>query len=115
MHVRVVAPSGCFDRDRFDAGVQALKAAGFQVSFNDGVSAREAYLAGDDALRTGDFEDALGCRPDVIWAVRGGSGSGRIVAQVANALPEKLPILVGFSDITVWHEREQQQLSSAYV
>jgi muramoyltetrapeptide carboxypeptidase len=103
--VRAVAPSGCFDRDTFLAGVALVERAGFRVSYNDSIFARRLYLAGDDARRAGELEQALR-DPSVhaIWTARGGYGAARFIARVDPELVRaSSPWLVGFSDATALH------------
>lgn len=68
------------------------------------------YNANDDETRTRLFLDALN-NPDVrvLWALRGGYGSGRLLDAVAKAAPpEKKKILVGYSDMTFLHQLVQR-------
>ncbi len=108
MQIRIVAPSGPVTEERLDGGIALLEEAGFRVTSSPAVRARDGYLAGDDAMRTRDFIDALNDAPDVIWAARGGYGAGRIAHEIAKHCDGPLPVLVGFSDTTVLHCLWQQ-------
>ncbi|MFN0061504.1 MAG: LD-carboxypeptidase [Myxococcaceae bacterium] len=100
--VRVVAPAGPFEREAFEAGVVHLRAR-YDVVFDDGVFAKQRYLAGDDAHRLTGLNEALGdenCR--AVFCARGGYGAMRLLSRLNL---ERLPLrwLVGFSDITALH------------
>lgn len=103
--VRVIAPSGCFDRAVFEAGLPHLEKAGLKVRFDPGLFARHLYLAGDDARRQGELTAAL-AEPGVraLWTARGGYGATRIVHALEPAqVRASGRTLVGFSDATALH------------
>jgi len=103
--VRVVAPSGCFDPARFHTGVSLLEAAGLRVAYDDGIFARERYLAGDDARRLRELEAALADREaKALWTARGGYGATRLLPSLPpGPIASRRPWLVGFSDTTALH------------
>lgn len=102
--VRVVAPSGPFDRTLLMRGVGWL-AERYHVEFEPGLFSRHGYLAGTDGRRRAELERALRA-PGVaaVIAARGGYGLSRIAHQVDfSALHAAPRWLVGFSDVTVLH------------
>lgn len=103
--VRVIAPCGAFERERFAAGLTLLERAGFAVRYDDGIFAKHRYLAGDDGRRLAELRHALG-EPDtrVIWVARGGYGATRLLPRVpVDAVRRAGKWLVGFSDATALH------------
>lgn len=102
--VRVVAPSGTFDRDRFEAGVARLSKH-YDVAFDERIFARAGYLAGDDDRRAAELLEALDdpfCQ--AIVCVRGGYGAMRLLPRVPlSAIAKRPRLLVGFSDVTALH------------
>jgi muramoyltetrapeptide carboxypeptidase len=69
------------------------------------VSARRAYLAGDDARRIEEWREAV-ADPDAraIFCARGGYGAMRILPSIDPApLLERPKLLVGFSDVDAIH------------
>ncbi|WP_075098035.1 S66 peptidase family protein [Sandaracinus amylolyticus] len=103
-HVRVIAPSSPFDMQDFARGVDRLRAR-YRVTYDEQIGARAGYLAGDDARRLRELEDAIG-DPDVdcIVAARGGYGAMRIASSIDPARVAAQPkLLVGFSDVTALH------------
>lgn len=100
--VRVIAPASHFDRDRFDRGVAALQGMGFEVRWRDDVFAKDRYLAGDDARRAAELEEAFAdpATKGVLCA-RGGYGTPRLLARLDGARLARTPkVFVGFSDVT---------------
>ena len=103
--VRIVAPCGVFDPERFKSGVQLLEKAGFTTVFDDSVFSAHRYLAGDDDRRRAELIAALE-DPDAkaIWVARGGYGATRLVDQIpVEKVAEGSKWLIGFSDVTALH------------
>jgi len=100
--VRVVAPSGPVDRQRFEAGV-ALLGGRYRLRFDDeALFAREGFLAGSDDHRLHSLNEAL-ADPEsrAIFAARGGYGLTRILPGIDRAALSAHPQpIVGFSDLT---------------
>jgi muramoyltetrapeptide carboxypeptidase len=99
--VRIVAPSGPVPRAGFLAGVERL-AARYQVRHDEGLFAREGYLAGDDERRLHELRAAF-ADPEAraIVMARGGYGLGRILPFLDLAWLRERPLpVVGFSDGT---------------
>lgn len=103
--VAVVAPSMPVFRDQLDAGIAALRAAGFEVRLGEHIHAVHGHLAGTDQQRLHDLNIALR-DPTVraVWAGRGGYGLTRILDGVDwDALADDPKVIVGFSDVTALH------------
>lgn len=103
-HVRVIAPSSPFDMDPFARGVERLRAR-YRVTHDEAIGTRHGFLAGDDARRRRELEDAID-DPDVhaIVAARGGYGAMRVLAGIDPArVRAARKLLVGFSDVTAIH------------
>jgi muramoyltetrapeptide carboxypeptidase len=102
--VRVISPSGPFDRALVLRGLGWLSSR-YRVTFDPGLFERSGYLAGPDARRITELNLALRDRDArAILATRGGYGLTRIAhAADVGALREDPKWLVGFSDITALH------------
>ena len=102
--VRVIAPSGPFDRTLVLRGLGWLGQR-YRVEFDWSIFEREGFLAGSDARRLDELNRALS-DPELgaIVAARGGYGLTRI-AHLAEygALLRHPKWIVGFSDITALH------------
>ena len=99
--VRVVAPSGPVPRDVFETGVAVLRGR-YQVRFDEGLFAREGFLAGPDERRLAELEAAV-ADPEAraVFMARGGYGLLRILPFLDKAWLGAAPKpLVGFSDGT---------------
>jgi len=99
--VRVVAPSGPVPRDGFVRGVERL-AARYTVRHEDGLFAREGFLAGSDERR---LEELRGALADVdaraVIMARGGYGLTRLLPFLDPDWLRARPVpIVGFSDGT---------------
>lgn len=102
--MRVVAPASPFPRADFERGLERLRAR-YRVTHRDDLFERTSFLAGSDARRLAELEEALlDPSVDAIVAARGGYGTTRLLARLDPAkvrAAEKL--LVGFSDLTALH------------
>lgn len=104
--VRVIAPSSPFDPDAFARGLEVLSGRlGLRPRTRADLTARRAYLAGDDARRLDEWREAV-ADPDAraIFCARGGYGAMRLLPSIDPvALAARPKLLVGFSDITALH------------
>jgi muramoyltetrapeptide carboxypeptidase len=104
--VRVIAPASPFDPDAFARGLDVLTGRlGLLPRLRPDVTARRAYLAGDDARRLDEWREAV-ADPEAraIFCARGGFGAMRILPGIDPApLLERPKLLVGFSEITALH------------
>ena len=108
--IAVIAPSGPFNRESFDAGL-ALLAARYRPELSAGLFDRHRYLAGDDSRRLAELNAALiDSEIKAVFCARGGYGAMRLLSRLA-PIPPDTPIkpLIGFSDITALHAWLQAQ------
>jgi muramoyltetrapeptide carboxypeptidase len=106
--VRVIAPASPFDRTLALAGI-AFLGQRYRVQYDWQMFARDGFLAGSDARRRGELEEALRA-PEVgaVLAARGGYGITRIASDVDFSVLRAHPKwLVGFSDVTALHVEAQ--------
>lgn len=105
--VDVIAPSGPFDVEAFQSGLQFLRDAGFAPRHRDDITDRQGFLAGSDERRRTELLEALGA-PDsrLIWCARGGYGATRLLPDLPlDLIRRSEKTLIGFSDITALHAR----------
>lgn len=100
----IVAPSGPFDRDRFQAGLEILQER-YELCFREDLFEREGYFAGSDERRLDELRQAIEDPSiEAILCARGGYGATRLLPGLS---PEEVAtankLLVGFSDITALH------------
>ncbi|WP_017572298.1 S66 peptidase family protein [Nocardiopsis halotolerans] len=119
--VRLVAPCSPVPADRLDEAEGTLRGWGLEVERAPHVLDRHPrlpYLAGTDAVRAADLQEAW-CDPDVdaVFCVRGGDGAHRTLDLLDfDAMRGAGPkALVGFSDVTALHEAFAVELGVATV
>ena len=106
--VAIIAPSGPFDRESFEAGLAVLEQR-YRIEYDAGVFERYRYLAGEDSRRLRALSGALqDPRIKAVFCARGGYGAMRLLPRLAG-LATGLKPLIGFSDITALHLWLQQQ------
>ena len=74
------------------------------------INAQDYQFAGDDQLRTADFQGMMD-NPAInaIWCAHGGYGTVRIIDQLDFSAFKKTPKwIIGYSDVTVLHSHIQQ-------
>lgn len=103
--IGIVAPSGPFDRKKFEQGIAVIENMGFKTRSAQRLYSRRGYLAGTDAQRAEQFM-AMMADPHVraVLAARGGYGALRILGALDYAaIRTAAKVLIGFSDITALH------------
>jgi muramoyltetrapeptide carboxypeptidase len=100
--IAVIAPASSFVRDEFDAGVAELRRLGFEPVYDETVFARDAYLAGEPAVRAAAFRRAWADEQiAALIAVRGGYGSVHVLPLLEAAGIRRAPKpFIGYSDNT---------------
>jgi muramoyltetrapeptide carboxypeptidase len=105
--VALVAPAGPVDAERLERSQERCRALGLEPVVFPGAGERHRYMAGADAVRLADLQNAFDDPSiDAVWALRGGYGTLRILdaldlgRQRSDAIP-----FIGFSDNTSIHAR----------
>lgn len=103
-HVRVIAPSGPFDREGFERGIARLGER-YRVTHREDIGDKRGYLAGDDGRRASELLEALeDPSVEAIACARGGYGATRILHRIPiETIAANKKLLVGFSDVTALH------------
>ena len=100
--VAVVATGFAARQEALEAGVLALRRRGLNPVLGRHAGSLDGYLAGSDAARAADLDEAI-ADPAIaaIWFVRGGYGTARILDRIDLARLVKRPkLLIGYSDLT---------------
>ena len=98
----LVSPASGFDRAEFDAGVDELRALGFETTWDESVFERGAFVAGPAATRA-DAIDSAWQDPGVagLVGVRGGYGSVQVLPLLDPSRFALAPkAFIGYSDLT---------------
>jgi len=109
--VALISPAGVLpDNQVAEKAQNLLQKWGLQSYIAPHALKQNGHFAGTDAQRLKDLQEAVD-NPEVkmIWALRGGYGSNRIVDNLdLSALQKQPKLLTGFSDITILHQKWQQ-------
>jgi muramoyltetrapeptide carboxypeptidase len=108
--IYITAPAKSIDQKCVDAAKDFFEANGFKVLVSDHCCGEHHYFSGTDSERRQDFQYGLD-HPEIkaIVCARGGYGCIRILDQLQWASMLRNPkFLVGFSDVTVFHQRMQR-------
>ncbi len=99
----VVAPSGPFDVEAFHRGIAFLRER-YEVRYDESITTRHGFLAGDDGRRLAELRNALADDSHALIAVRGGYGATRLLPDLGvEEIAAANKPLVGFSDVTALH------------
>lgn len=105
--VKVIAPGSkgtVAGLPKIEAYIELLQ---LEANISENIySSADLFYSNTDAFRADDFISALlDDNIKIIWCVRGGGGSIRLIPYLEENLPAKLnhKIFVGYSDITVLH------------
>ncbi|MBA8810554.1 S66 peptidase family protein [Promicromonospora sukumoe] len=104
--VALVSPASWSDESWVDESIATVESWGFKARLGKHADDRFGYMAGGDAERAADLNDAIR-DPEVraILTLRGGCGSLRLLADVdTDALRADPKPIIGFSDITALHQ-----------
>ena len=107
--VAIIAPAGVLRQTNevIQKTKTVLENWGLKVVFGENIKKKLYHFAGSDKERVNDFQWALD-NPEIkaIWCARGGYGSLRIIDKLNFEDFKKNPKwIVGYSDITVVHEK----------
>lgn len=105
--IALVAPAGPLDPERIEGGAQVCRDLALEPIVFPHATARHRYLAGTDAERLADLQNAFDDPAiDGVWALRGGYGTLRILDRLDLSRQRRAPIpFIGFSDNTTIHAR----------
>lgn len=105
--IGLVAPAGKIDRDKIVLAQNVLESIGYEVILGQHIFDEHHIFAGTDEDRASDFQFMLDHEEiKAIICARGGYGCFRIIDKLTFDGFEKHPkLLVGFSDITIFHSR----------
>lgn len=107
--IAIVAPAKSIDKELVLNATAFFESKGYQIEIGEYCTGEFNYFSGTDIERTADFQMAID-NPNVkaIICARGGYGSIRILDRLNWAAFLRDPKwIVGFSDITVFHQHVQ--------
>ncbi len=110
--IRMVAPARKISLEELNPAIKIIESRGFQVRYDPSLFAEDHQYAGSDQHRLELMQQALDeDDTQAILFARGGYGSVRIVdALNFDRFIQKPKWLIGYSDITVFHNHVNRQL-----
>ncbi len=109
--IGICAPARKVSHEELAPGISLLESWGFKVRTAKNLYAADNQFSGSDAQRTSDMQELMD-DPSVeaIISARGGYGCMRIIDQLNfNRFAQKPKWIIGFSDLTVFHNHLHQQ------
>jgi muramoyltetrapeptide carboxypeptidase len=105
--IYITSPAKAIDEECVLLAKKFLEKNGFEVMISDHCLGEHHYFSGTDEERLVDLQRALDdASIGAIWCARGGYGAVRIVDRLNwNNFKNRPKWLIGFSDITVFHNR----------
>lgn len=102
-HIHIISPSGAIDNVLIDNAVTRLEQWGYAVTVAPHARGHNGRFAGTEQERLSDINCALcSTDTDIVLCSRGGYGLQQIADHIR--IPgQHVPLVVGFSDITVLH------------
>jgi len=103
--VDIVAPSSASDKRGLKQAVDFIKSIGLVPRFQRGIFGADLLCANSDEKRFLHLKTAINAKDSkVIWCLRGGYGSARLLPMLDKLKsPKFTKLLIGYSDITHLH------------
>lgn len=102
--VDIIAPASASTQERFELGLEWLRNSGLIPRYSDKMIQTDLYFAAPLEEQFEQLKAALYSDAKVIWCLRGGYGSMRLLPLLDKISPPPKPkLLIGFSDITALH------------
>ena len=108
--IAIVAPAKAIEREHVLFAKDFFEKEGFRVEISENCLGEHHYFSGDEGQRMIDFQAALD-NPEVkaIVCARGGYGCVQLLDRIQWAAQLREPKwIVGFSDVTYFHQRMQR-------
>lgn len=108
--IAIVAPAKAIEREHVLFAQSFFEKEGFRVEIGENCLGEHHYFSGDEGQRMLDFQAALD-NPEVkaIVCARGGYGCVQILDRIQWAAQLREPKwIIGFSDVTYFHQRMQR-------
>lgn len=109
--IGICAPARKVSPEELAPGISLMESWGFHVKTAKNLFAAENQFSGSDAQRTADMQELMDDPTvDAIISARGGYGCVRIIDRLNfNRFAQQPKWIIGFSDLTVFHNHLHQQ------
>ena len=103
--VDIVAPSSGSDREGLQQAMSFIRSLDLVPRFQKGIFGADLLCASTDENRFKQLKKAIAAKDSkVIWCLRGGYGSARLLPMLDKLkAPKTAKLLIGYSDITHLH------------
>lgn len=102
--VDIIAPASQSPLDRLEDGIHWVEKIGLIPRVPTDIIKPDAFFASHLETQLRHFKEALYSDSKIIWCLRGGYGSMRLIPHLLKLRPpKKSKLLIGFSDITSLH------------
>jgi muramoyltetrapeptide carboxypeptidase len=102
--IEIVAPASGTRQDKLEAGLSWMRSHGLVPQYPADMIKTDLFFAAPLAQQWEQFKAAFYSEAKVIWCLRGGYGSMRLLPFLETLTPPKTPkLIIGFSDITSLH------------
>ena len=102
--VHIIAPASASTEEKLKAGLSWLESLQFDIIYSDNLMMPDLFFSAPLEEQCEDIKNALDSEAKVIWCLRGGWGSMRLLPFLETLSPPQNPkLLIGFSDITSLH------------
>lgn len=102
--IDIIAPASAATLEKTTAGLSWIKQQGLIPRFSERLIETDVFFAAPLSEQWEQLEKALYSDSKVIWCLRGGYGSMRLIPLLEKIkIPPKPKLLIGFSDITALH------------
>lgn len=108
--IAIVSTARKVSKEELAPAIALVKSWGLKVFLGASIEAEDNQFAGNDDLRTSDFQTMLDDpNIDAIWCARGGYGTVRIIDRLDFTKFKNHPKwIIGYSDVTVLHSHIHQ-------
>jgi len=110
-HIVILAPAKQIETEHVNFAKSKLEASGFTVSISDHCLGSHHYFSGTQEERLADFQKAINeSSVDAILCARGGYGCVHLIDALDWSKFDSNPKwIIGFSDVTVFHQHLQKK------
>jgi muramoyltetrapeptide carboxypeptidase len=102
--IEIIVPGYAVQPEILKLSLTRLKSLGYVPKIDKAANKKQSFHAQTDENRFRFLKKALQSKSDVIWCLRGGYGSNRLLPMLAGVKkPRTKKLLIGISDITSLH------------
>ncbi len=102
--IDVIAPASPSPREKLESGVRWIESQGFVARVPEEIIKGDVFFAAPLKMQLEMLKDAVYSDSKMIWSLRGGYGSMRLIPYMEKwKIPKQTKLFMGFSDVTAFH------------